>query len=81
MIDHCNLTANEDLLLLSNGKLTVGIYAKSFLGRIQKRDLIVKAWEFLDPEFVLKQANKLDEIPVEKEDRCMVSLSELEMSP
>ncbi len=61
-----SLTASEALPLLKNGELTVEAYARSLLGRIQLRDHVVKAWAFLDPEFVLEQAKKLDQIPPEK---------------
>jgi Asp-tRNA(Asn)/Glu-tRNA(Gln) amidotransferase A subunit family amidase len=51
---------------MKNGDLTVEDYAKSLLSRINERDHVVKAWAFLDPDFVLIQAKKLDEIPAEK---------------
>lgn len=60
------LTASEAQPLLQSGALTVESYALSLLSRIKQRDHVVKAWAYLDPEFVLAQARKLDEIPAEK---------------
>lgn len=57
------MTASQALSLIQSNKLTVENYAKSLLSRIQERDSVVKAWAFLDPEFVLTQARKLDAIP------------------
>lgn len=57
------LTASEALALMKDGSLTVEAYANSLLARIKERDHIVKAWVYLDPEFVIAQARKLDQIP------------------
>ncbi len=51
---------------MQNGDITVEDYAKSLLARIKERDEVVKAWAYLDPEFVLAQARTLDRVPVEK---------------
>jgi Asp-tRNA(Asn)/Glu-tRNA(Gln) amidotransferase A subunit family amidase len=66
MAEPYRLTATEALRLLHKGDLTVEAYAKSLLGHIKERDPVVKAWAYLDPEFVLAQAKKLDQIPAEK---------------
>lgn len=66
MAEPYRLTASQVGALLRNGELTVENYAKSLLARIKERDHIVKAWAYLDPDFVLAQARKLDQIPVEK---------------
>ncbi|PVH89444.1 amidase family protein [Cadophora sp. DSE1049] len=66
MIEAYRLTASEALPLLKSGELTVEAYARSLLARIKQRDHVVKAWAFLDPEFVLEQAKKLDQIPAEE---------------
>lgn len=66
MIEPYRLTGSEALPLLKSGELTVEAYARSLLDRIKQRDHVVKAWAFLDPEFVLEQAKKLDQIPAEK---------------
>lgn len=57
------LNATEALALMKAGNLTVQDYAKSLLSRIASRDSQVKAWAFIDPDFVLEQARKLDAIP------------------
>ncbi|KAI1843589.1 hypothetical protein JX265_007373 [Neoarthrinium moseri] len=60
------LTATEALAKFKDGSLTVEDYARSLLARIEKRDAAVKAWAYLDPDYVIKQAKKLDQIPQEK---------------
>lgn len=59
-------TASEAVALMKKGDLTVEDHAKSLLSRVKERDHVIKAWAFLDPEFVLAQARKLDQIPPEK---------------
>ncbi|KAK3681295.1 amidase signature domain-containing protein, partial [Podospora appendiculata] len=49
--------------LLRNNTLTVEEYARSLLGRIKERDDVVKAWIYLDPAYVLRQAQALDQVP------------------
>lgn len=66
MTEPYQLTASEALAKLKDGSLTVESYAKSLLSRINARDQVVKAWAYLDPEFVLAQAKQLDQIPPEK---------------
>jgi Asp-tRNA(Asn)/Glu-tRNA(Gln) amidotransferase A subunit family amidase len=63
MTEPCRLTATEVLPLLQNGTLSVETYARSLLTRIKMRDDAVKAWAYLDPDFVISQAKKLDAIP------------------
>lgn len=60
------LTATEAVAKFKDGSLTVEDYAKSLLSRIEKRDDAVKAWAYLNPEYVIEQAKKLDQIPPEK---------------
>ncbi|KAL2863988.1 amidase [Aspergillus lucknowensis] len=62
----CRLTATKALDLIRSNKLTVEAYARSLLSRIESRNAAVKAWAYLDPELVLEQARRLDEIPVDK---------------
>ncbi|KAF5005054.1 hypothetical protein FDECE_8470 [Fusarium decemcellulare] len=57
------LTATQVLELLKNKTITVETYARSLLGRIKENDGNVKAWAYLDPDFVLSQARALDQIP------------------
>ena len=59
-------TACQILALLRTGDLTVEDYAKALLARIKDRDDAVRAWAYLDTEYVLDQARKLDQIPREK---------------
>jgi Asp-tRNA(Asn)/Glu-tRNA(Gln) amidotransferase A subunit family amidase len=66
MTEPYRLTASQALALMQKGELTVEDYAKSLLARIKARDDIVKAWAYLDPELVLTQARKLDQIPADK---------------
>ena len=66
MTEPYRLTASEAVALMKQGYLTVEDYAKSLLARIKDRDHVIKAWAYLDPEFVLVQARKLDQIPSEK---------------
>ncbi|KAL0939931.1 amidase [Colletotrichum truncatum] len=48
------------------GELTLEQYARSLLSHIEKRDPVVKAWEYVNPEQVIEQAKKLDAIPPEQ---------------
>jgi len=66
MTEPYRLTASQALALMKDGSLSVENYAKSLLSRIEARDEVVKAWAFLDPQFVLEQARKLDQIPEDK---------------
>lgn len=66
MTEPYRLTASEALAQMKDGSLTVESYAKSLLTRIKSRDEVVKAWAYLNPDFVLAQAKKLDQIPPEK---------------
>ncbi|KAI9155113.1 Glutamyl-tRNA(Gln) amidotransferase subunit A [Paramyrothecium foliicola] len=60
------MTATEVVATIQSGQLSVEDYAKSLLDRISHRDPIVKGWAYLNPESVLDQARKLDQIPKEK---------------
>lgn len=66
MTEPYRLTATEALALLKNGSLTVEDYAKSLLARISERDAAVQAWAYLNPDLILSEARKLDQIPAEK---------------
>jgi Asp-tRNA(Asn)/Glu-tRNA(Gln) amidotransferase A subunit family amidase len=66
MEDAYRLTACEAAKAISDKQLTVEEYARSLLSRIKARDLVVKAWAYLNPDLVLEQARRLDQIPVEK---------------
>jgi amidase len=62
----CQLSASEALALMHNGALSVEDYAKSILSRIKERDPMIKAWVYLNPDLVLAEAKKLDQIPLNK---------------
>ncbi|KAJ6581255.1 amidase signature domain-containing protein [Mycena capillaripes] len=49
--------------LSSEGK--VEDYVRSLLERIAARDTEVQAWAYLDPEYVLSEARRLDAVPLE----------------
>ena len=66
MTEAYRYTASQVLPELRSGQLSVEDYAKSLLSRIKERDRAVQAWAYLDPEFVLKEARRLDSIPSEK---------------
>ncbi|KAM0269059.1 hypothetical protein ACHAQH_009837 [Verticillium albo-atrum] len=60
------LTATEAAAKIRAGETTVEEYARSLLSRIEARDPVVKAWAYLDPELVIAEAKKLDQVPAEK---------------
>jgi amidase len=62
---HYSLTATEATARFANGSLTVEEYARSLLSRIVERDPAVRAWAYIDPEFVMEQAKNLDRVPVD----------------
>ncbi|KAI1147153.1 amidase signature enzyme [Nemania diffusa] len=57
------LTAVKVLDLLKSNSLTVEDYARSLLSRIKDRDDTVRAWAYLDNDFVINQARSLDKVP------------------
>ncbi|KAJ4287989.1 hypothetical protein N0V90_012004 [Kalmusia sp. IMI 367209] len=57
------LTATEISKLIKKDEVTVEDYARSLLAHIEKRDDVVHAWIYLDHDLVIKQAQRLDEIP------------------
>ncbi|ORY24021.1 amidase signature domain-containing protein [Naematelia encephala] len=60
------LTASETVALVAAGKLTVTQVAKDHLARYEERDPLVHAWAWLDRDLILKEAARLDAIPLEK---------------
>jgi Asp-tRNA(Asn)/Glu-tRNA(Gln) amidotransferase A subunit family amidase len=60
------LTATQVVAQIRSGELTVEQYARSLLARIEERDPIVKAWAYIDPEYVIQQAKALDQVPPEQ---------------
>ncbi|KAM0247410.1 hypothetical protein ACHAP5_004049 [Fusarium lateritium] len=57
------LTASEALAQIQADELSVQEYAESLLERIKARDEDVKAWAYLDKNYVIQQAKRLDEVP------------------
>lgn len=66
MAEPWRLTASEAVSLMRKGDMTVETYAKSLLSRIKERDPAVKAWAYLNPDYILDQARALDAIPAEQ---------------
>ncbi|KAL9944646.1 hypothetical protein D7B24_005405 [Verticillium nonalfalfae] len=60
------LTASEVAAKVRSGQVTIEEYARSLLSRIEARDPVVKAWAYLDPERVLAEARRLDQVPPEE---------------
>ncbi|KIW01554.1 uncharacterized protein PV09_07031 [Verruconis gallopava] len=58
------ISAVEALKLIRDGDLTIEAYASALLDRIKKRDSVVKAWAYLDPDSVITQAKALDKVPL-----------------
>ena len=54
------LTAAEIVQAIGAGKTTAEAVARACLARIEEREPAVLAWQFLDPDLVLKQARALD---------------------
>lgn len=65
-LDLTRLPVSEAALRLKNGQLGVVQYAEALLARIAARDPEVHAWAYIDHEYVLTQARKLDKLPAEK---------------
>ncbi|OTB19323.1 hypothetical protein K445DRAFT_314206 [Daldinia sp. EC12] len=59
-------TATQALAKFKDGSFTVEEYARSLLSRIKKRDDAVRAWAYLNPEYVIQQAKQLDSVPHER---------------
>jgi Asp-tRNA(Asn)/Glu-tRNA(Gln) amidotransferase A subunit family amidase len=56
------LTATEVSAKIRAGEVSVEVYARSLLKRIEVRDEAVQAWAYLDPEYVISQAKALDTV-------------------
>ena len=55
------LTASEIVGSIGSGKTTAEAVARACLDHIAERDPAVQAWQFIDPDLVLKQARALDQ--------------------
>lgn len=58
------LSASAAAAQISAGTLTVETLARACLDQIAARDEAVKAWSYVDPDAVLRQARELDKRPV-----------------
>ena len=54
------LTATETVQAIASGRTSAEAVAQACLERISEREPRVQAWQFLDPELVLRQARALD---------------------
>ena len=61
MSQPCDLTASEAARRIGAGELTSEALVWSCLERVQEREPDVQAWEFLDPELALRQAQARDD--------------------
>jgi len=60
------ISAVKALEMMDKGELTSEIYVQAFLDRIKKREPLVGAWTFIEPELALKQARLADKRRVNK---------------
>jgi Asp-tRNA(Asn)/Glu-tRNA(Gln) amidotransferase A subunit family amidase len=58
------LTASEAAALLRARKLSCEELVRSCLARIAARDPLVRAWQYVDPELVVRNARELDKQPM-----------------
>ncbi|OAA48470.1 glutamyl-tRNA(Gln) amidotransferase subunit A [Metarhizium rileyi] len=64
--DLCKLSATQAAELIRTNQLSAQDYAKALLERVRERDPQVRAWVFLDEDVIMKQARRLDELPMGK---------------
>jgi amidase len=57
------LSAAEVAAAVSSGRVNCEAVARACLERVEQRESIVRAWSFLDPDLVLRQARLLDAQP------------------
>ena len=62
-MEPCFLTASEAASLIAQGALSVETLARSCLARIADREPAVRAWLYIDPEQVIRNARDLDKSP------------------
>lgn len=65
-MDLHKLTATEALSRFKAGSLKVEQYARGLLSHIAERDAAVKAWAYLDDDYVITQAKRLDRVPLDQ---------------
>jgi Asp-tRNA(Asn)/Glu-tRNA(Gln) amidotransferase A subunit family amidase len=61
--DISRLTAAEASASLRRGDITAEQLARACLGRIGSREADVRAWSYIDPDAVIRQARELDKLP------------------
>lgn len=66
MVDLSRLSGSEALALIRCGAVTVEDYTMSLLSRIRERDHVVQAWAYLDPDLIIAEARKMDQIPMKE---------------
>ena len=59
------LSATEIVTQISNHTVSCEHVARDCLARVEAREAVVKAWSFVDPELVLREAKALDARPAE----------------
>jgi Asp-tRNA(Asn)/Glu-tRNA(Gln) amidotransferase A subunit family amidase len=65
MTDLYKLTASQAQAGILAGKFTIEDYVKSLLARINDRQHL-KAWAYLDADYVITEAKRFDALPPEK---------------
>ena len=61
--DLCRLTAEALSARLRDGEITAEQLARACLVRIAAREADVRAWSYVDPDAVIRQARELDKLP------------------
>jgi Asp-tRNA(Asn)/Glu-tRNA(Gln) amidotransferase A subunit family amidase len=61
--DICRLTAATISAKLHDGEITAEQLARACLARIAAREADVRAWSYVDPDAVIRQARELDKVP------------------
>ncbi len=61
--DICRLTAAALSAKLRDGEITAEQLARTCLARIAAREADVRAWSYVDPDAVIRQARELDKLP------------------
>ncbi|KAJ4252733.1 hypothetical protein NW762_010639 [Fusarium torreyae] len=59
------LSATDVIVRIRDGQLSMEDYVKSLLARIKERDPVVRGWAYINPDQVLLEARKLDQVPKE----------------
>ena len=61
-MEPCQLTATDAAALIRDRKLSAEELARSCLARISARDSTVRAWLYVDPDLVIRNARELDKL-------------------